>query len=74
MQYGQKNKLVNQGPIFVYSLPEKNAYGLANYNEKAKIKYEEDCRQMNKSLRRFASGGIARTPKRFPPSRALSDG
>lgn len=74
MQYGRKHELTRDGPRVIYSIPERNALGLANYNEKNRIKYEEDCRQMNKALRRFRSGGIARTPKKLPPSRDIPNG
>ena len=72
LRYTGKNEIVRDGSRHLYHIPEADALGLENRAEKSRVKYEEDCKRMNKTLKRF--GRIARTPKKAAPSRDIPDG
>ena len=52
-RYSGKNEIARSGSRRLYHIPEADALGLENRAEASKIKYEQDCKRMNRSLNRF---------------------
>lgn len=52
MRYGQRIELARNGPRVIYRLPEKMAFGLANYQEKDRIAMENFDKKLRKAIKK----------------------